>query len=208
MGGTLARRRDQVLDAAVEVLGVEGARRLTYQAVDRAAGVPTGTTSNYFRNRAALVDGIAEHLLTLERREWEALTAGPAPAGPGELAAAMTAFARHAAGPGRARTAARWALLLESAVRPGLRAPLGRGRQAVLERSTEWVRRLGSGVPERHGRILVDHLEGVVMRQLAFPDGAFDPAEEMRALVGGLLAGPEGGARGEVRGGATGGHAG
>ncbi|MER6053091.1 hypothetical protein ABT168_37595, partial [Streptomyces sp. NPDC001793] len=108
---------------------------------------------------------------------------------------AMAAFARHAAGPGRSRTAARWALLLESAARPEVRAPLGRGRQAVLERSTEWVRRLGSGAPERHGRILVDHLEGVVMRQLAFPDGAFDPAEEMRALVDGLLADPATGGR-------------
>ncbi|WP_267881381.1 MULTISPECIES: chitosanase [unclassified Streptomyces] len=106
------------------------------------------------------------------------------------MAATLAAFARHATGPGRSRTAARWALLLESAARPEVRAPLGRGRQAVLERSTEWVRQLGSGAPERHGRILVDHLEGVVMRQLAFPDGPFDPAEEMRALVGGLLAVP------------------
>ncbi|MER6051957.1 TetR family transcriptional regulator, partial [Streptomyces sp. NPDC001793] len=88
-GGVLARRREQVLDAAVEVLGAEGARRLTYQAVDRAAGVPTGTTSNYFRNRAALVGGIVEHLTALERREWEALAARPAPAGSAELAAAM-----------------------------------------------------------------------------------------------------------------------
>ncbi|MFJ5678482.1 TetR/AcrR family transcriptional regulator [Streptomyces sp. NPDC093097] len=183
----VARRREQVLDAAVEVLGDQGTRRLTYQAVDRAAGVPTGTTSNYFRNRAALIDGIAGHLPALERREWEALASGPAPVGPGELADALAAFARYAAGPGRSRTAARWALLLESSARPELRAPLGRGRQAVLRHSTEWVRRLGSGAPERHGRILVDHLEGVVLRQLAFPDGAFDPVEEMRALVGGLL---------------------
>ncbi|MFK0295514.1 TetR/AcrR family transcriptional regulator [Streptomyces sp. NPDC090442] len=185
----MARRREQVLDAAVEVLGAQGARRLTYQAVDRAAGVPTGTTSNYFRNRAALVDGIAEHLLVLERREWAALTTGPAPVGPDELIEAMAAFARYAAGPGRSRTAARLALLLESSARPELRASLDRGRQEVLRHSTEWVRLLGSGAPERHGRILVNHLEGVVLRQLTFQDGAFDPTEEMRALVGGLLGG-------------------
>ncbi len=87
------------------------------------------------------------------------------------------------------RTAARLALPLESSARPELRAPLDRGRQAVLRHGTEWVRLLGSGAPERHGRILVDHLEGVVLRQRAFPEGAFDPAEEMRALVGGLLGG-------------------
>ncbi|MFE7302837.1 TetR/AcrR family transcriptional regulator [Streptomyces sp. NPDC057579] len=195
MGGTVARRREQVLDAAVEVLGAEGARRLTYQAVDRAAGVPPGTTSNYFRTRAALIDGIAEHLLAPEHGDGAAPATEPAPGGPGELAAALAAFARHAAGPGRARTAARFALVLESSSRPELRAPLGRGRQALLERSTEWVRRLGSGAPERHGRILVDHLEGVVMRQLTFPEGTFDPLEEMRALVGALLGGVPAGTR-------------
>ncbi|MCZ0974496.1 hypothetical protein O1L55_30960 [Streptomyces albulus] len=61
-----------------------------------------------------------------------------------------------------------------------------------MERSTEWVRRLGSATPERHGRILVDHLDGVVLRQLSLPDGSFDPLEEMRTLVGGLLGAPAG----------------
>ncbi|MEW1678981.1 TetR/AcrR family transcriptional regulator [Streptomyces noursei] len=192
MSGTVARRREQVLDAAVEVLGTEGARRLTHTAVDRAARVPAGTTSNHFRTRTALVDGIAEHLLTLERQHWAALLGAPAPTGPGEVAAALAAFARHAAGPGRSRTAARLALALESAARPELRTRLGRGRQALLERSTEWVRRLGSATPERHGRILVDHLDGVVLRQLSLPDGSFDPLEEMRTLVGGLLGAPAG----------------
>ncbi|KUL35358.1 TetR family transcriptional regulator [Streptomyces sp. NRRL F-4489] len=185
----MARRREQVLDAAVEVLGGEGARGLTYQAVDRAAAVPTGTTSNYFRNRAALLGGIVEHLLALERREWEAFAQGPAQGGTGKLVETLAALARRAAGPGRARTAARFALLLESAARPELRAPLARARQDALERSTEWVRRLGSAAPERHGRILLDHLEGLVLRQLAFPGEAFDPADELRALVGGLLGG-------------------
>ncbi|MER7991103.1 TetR/AcrR family transcriptional regulator [Streptomyces noursei] len=188
----MARRREQVLDAAVEVLGTEGARRLTHTAVDRAARVPVGTTSNYFRTRTALVEGIAEHLLTLERQHWATLLGEPAPTGPGEVAAAMAAFARHAAGPGRSRTAARLALALESTARPELRTPLGRVRQPLLERSTEWVRRLGSATPERHGRILVDHLDGVVLRQLSLPDGPFDPLEEMRTLVGGLLGAPTG----------------
>ncbi|MFJ6749060.1 TetR/AcrR family transcriptional regulator [Streptomyces sp. NPDC091266] len=183
----MARRREQVLDAALEVLGAEGSRRLTYQAVDAAAGVPTGTTSNYFRNRGALIDGIVDHLQAVEHREWETFAAGTDPADPGELADAMAAFARHATGPGRARTAARFALFLEAAARPELRAPLARGRQAVLAWSAEWVRRFGSRAPERHGRILLDHLDGVVLHQLAFPDDDFNPAPEIRELLAGLL---------------------
>ncbi|KPC63852.1 TetR/AcrR family transcriptional regulator [Streptomyces chattanoogensis] len=183
----MARRRDQVLDAAVGVLGAEGLRRLTYQAVDSAAGVPTGTTSNYFRNRAALIDGIVDHLQALERREWERFAAGTDPADTGELAEALAGFVRQATGPGRARTAARFALFLESAARPELRAPLARGRQRVLAWAAEWAGRFGSGAPERHGRMLLDHLDGVVLHQLVFPDEEFDPAPDIRELLDGLL---------------------
>ena len=37
------------------VLAREGARGLTFRAVDKEAGVPTGTTSNYFTNRDDLL---------------------------------------------------------------------------------------------------------------------------------------------------------
>lgn len=49
-------RRTALLDAAIEVLADEGSRGLTLRAVDQAAGVPTGTTSNYFDNRADLLE--------------------------------------------------------------------------------------------------------------------------------------------------------
>ncbi|MEV6653498.1 TetR family transcriptional regulator [Streptomyces sp. NPDC051219] len=48
-------RRTALLDAAIEVLAREGSRGLTLRAVDGEAGVPTGTTSNYFANRADLL---------------------------------------------------------------------------------------------------------------------------------------------------------
>jgi len=40
-----------LLDAAIEVLADDGARGLTFRAVDKKAGVPLGTASNYFANR-------------------------------------------------------------------------------------------------------------------------------------------------------------
>ena len=59
-------RRDRLADAGLAVLAREGARGVTYRAVERAAGLPAGTTSNYFRNRddllAALATGIYERL--------------------------------------------------------------------------------------------------------------------------------------------------
>lgn len=48
-------RRAALVDAAIEVLAKEGARGLTFRAVDTEAGVPTGTASNYFANRDDLL---------------------------------------------------------------------------------------------------------------------------------------------------------
>lgn len=48
-------RRLALIDAAIEVLAREGARGLTFRAVDAQAAVPNGTASNYFSNRDDLL---------------------------------------------------------------------------------------------------------------------------------------------------------
>jgi DNA-binding transcriptional regulator YbjK len=48
-------RRAALIDAAIEVLADQGARGLTFRAVDTRAAVPTGTASNYFANRDDLL---------------------------------------------------------------------------------------------------------------------------------------------------------
>ncbi|MFC7331065.1 TetR/AcrR family transcriptional regulator [Marinactinospora rubrisoli] len=48
-------RRAALLDAAIEVLAHEGARGLTFRAVDQQAGVPAGTSSNYFASREEIL---------------------------------------------------------------------------------------------------------------------------------------------------------
>lgn len=64
------QRRAALLDAAIEVLAREGSRGLTLRAVDAEAGVPTGTASNYFANRAQL-------LVQILHRTRERLTPSP-----------------------------------------------------------------------------------------------------------------------------------
>jgi AcrR family transcriptional regulator len=56
------QRRDLLADAGLRVLAEAGARGLTHRAVDRAAGVPAGTASNYFRSRDALLGGLGERI--------------------------------------------------------------------------------------------------------------------------------------------------
>lgn len=55
-------RRTALLDAAIQVLADEGARGLTFRAVDARAGVPTGTSSNYFRDRDQVLSEVADRI--------------------------------------------------------------------------------------------------------------------------------------------------
>ncbi|KAA2255944.1 TetR family transcriptional regulator [Solihabitans fulvus] len=182
----MSRRREQVLNAAIEVLGTGGARRLTYQAVDAAAEVPAGTTSNYFRNRAALLDGVVRQIEALDRLDWEAFSAAVRPASLDELVEAMATFVRQATGPGRARTTARYLLFLEASANPELREPLARSRAAIVDWGAPWLRLLGSPTPERHCVVLLDYLDGLVLHYIAMPGPAIDP-EGIRGVVAGLV---------------------
>jgi AcrR family transcriptional regulator len=56
------QRRDLLADAGLRVLARAGARGLTHRAVDREAGVPAGTASNYFPSRDALLGGLGERI--------------------------------------------------------------------------------------------------------------------------------------------------
>ncbi|GAB3285001.1 TetR/AcrR family transcriptional regulator [Kineosporia babensis] len=55
-------RRQALSDAGLQVLATQGARGLTHRAVDAAADVPAGTTSNYFRTRDALIAGLVDRI--------------------------------------------------------------------------------------------------------------------------------------------------
>ncbi|MFI5491905.1 TetR/AcrR family transcriptional regulator [Actinoplanes sp. NPDC051859] len=56
-------RRRALTDAGLRVLALCGARGLTHRAVDAEAGVPTGTASNYFRTRDALLGALGERIM-------------------------------------------------------------------------------------------------------------------------------------------------
>src|SRR6478609_4318410 len=101
-------RRTLLLDAALELVGTQGMRGLTHRAVDAAAELPAGSTSNYFRTREALVLGIVERFIVREREmaTWPRDEVDPTPAG---VAEALGRFVDRALGPDRMVTLARYA---------------------------------------------------------------------------------------------------
>ena len=67
-------RRRELCDAAIRVLAQQGSRGLTHQQVDRTAGVPDGTTSYYYRTRAALLQGVGTRVADVDTENLRSVT--------------------------------------------------------------------------------------------------------------------------------------
>ena len=179
----MTSRRIEILDAAISVLGESGMHGLTHRSVDAAAGLPAGSTSNHFRTRDALLCAVVERFADRERANWEEIATRMCPTTPRELADALTAFAKDATGPQRSLTLARYAILIEAAINPSLRAQLLHTGSRVNDWFTNWVRIAGSTRPELDAPIIMNYGTGVVLHDLAIPDPAFDPSAQLTALV-------------------------
>jgi DNA-binding transcriptional regulator YbjK len=183
-------RRDEVLDGAVIVLGEGGMRAFTHRAVDAVAGVPVGTTANYFPTRDALLIGVVEHFAEREKAAWSAIAGRPAPGTPERLAAALGAFLGEAVGPHRTLALARHALMLEAAHRPPLRQSLAASAESIRRRGAAWMAGLGSSDPEADAQVVLDHLDGILMHRLAFDERTTDPERALTILIRALIASP------------------
>jgi DNA-binding transcriptional regulator YbjK len=176
-------RRTLLADAAVTVLAESGMRGLTHRAVDRAAGLPPGTTSAYLRTRQALLTALVRRLVALDQAELEEIGGRtPVPRDADELTAGLVAFAeRRLTGDGRRRSLARYACAIESVHHPELREILvpreNSARQAVQDFLT------AQGLPDALERTvtLLTCVDGLVFDRLV--NGGTVSAQEVRQLV-------------------------
>jgi len=183
----VASRRDDLLDAAIDLLGEQGVRALTHRAVDAATGLPAGSTSNYFRTKEALFDAVVERFAARERANFEELAAHLAPRTTTDLAKALAVSARDSTGRNRALTLSRYAILVEASRRPELRAQLAAGGARVSTWFATWLRLVGSTDPDHHVHVVGNYLTGLVLHQLAIPDPEFDPTAHIDALLRSLI---------------------
>ncbi|SEF36522.1 hypothetical protein SAMN05421837_110277 [Amycolatopsis pretoriensis] len=144
-------------DAAIEVIAASGLRGLTHRAVDRAAGLPLGSTSYYARTRAALLELTMARIVVLDR----------VPPRPGGLAESIAGYVSDALGPGRTRMLARYELALEATRRPELRAQYDSGGATIRRLAAEVLAAAGSAEPDRHAALVVDWMDGTIFGVLA-----------------------------------------
>ncbi|MEU3841249.1 TetR family transcriptional regulator C-terminal domain-containing protein [Streptomyces sp. NPDC028635] len=176
-------RRTVLADAAIDVLADAGIRGLTHRAVDRAAGLPSGTTSAYFRTRQALLTALVSRLVALDQAELRAAGAAtPAPRTPEDLVAGIAALTeRRLTGEGRRRSLARYACALESVRHPELREILRPRENAGRDLVRAFVAAHGHADAEERTLTLLTCVDGLVFDRLV--SGGAVCAEEIRRLV-------------------------
>lgn len=170
-------RRPQVLDAAVRMLAVGGDRALTYRAVDHAADVPPGTTSNHFRTRGSLLIAVAGHIERQRRRVFDALLTQRKPTTTGQLAHMLRNYLVDAASEqARTGTLARayTALLPIARTNPDIAELLATNRRHHIDALHGPLVTINPDAPPRLATLIADYLTGTLANHHATPDTKID----------------------------------
>ena len=163
-------RRAALVDAGVELLAREGARGLTFRAVDAEAGVPVGTASNYFTDREDLLRQIDARLHTRLAPDPEVLAGLLARPKDRSL---VTAFMHDLMGRATRDRTGYLALLemrLEASRRPELRASFTTSVRGDLDEALGFHRSAGLPGGDEVVTVLYLAMLGLLLEHLTLPD--------------------------------------
>jgi AcrR family transcriptional regulator len=191
-------RRRALADAAIELLASAGVHGLTHRAVEKAADLPPGTASNYFRSREALLVAAAERVAELHHAGTARAVREPAP-----LVDLLTESLLAAATTERTRYLAIFELQLEAARRPALAAALAGLQDAALGITEGRHDDLGLGTSREQVAALIALYGGALFTLVTAPPETVT-RERVRRLAEVMVGGPgtegEGSGRRDARG--------
>ncbi|QEC50063.1 TetR family transcriptional regulator [Baekduia soli] len=164
-----ARRRTELLEAAIGLIGAHGLEAVTHRAVAAAAGVPAASTSYHFASKDDL---ILQALRLLAEREIGRLRARRAVLGAGaaDLEAtteALAAWIEEQIATESVALLAQYQLQLEAARDPSARAILEAWKEGTDDLAQTAMRSLGARDVENAAVLLVCAIDGLRLRLLA-----------------------------------------
>src|SRR5690349_7630197 len=175
-------RRTQILDAAIDILCDDGVGGLTHRQVDSRAGVPAGTTSNYFRTRQALLEATAQRTVDLHWQRVELLRTAVGSLDQDGVEALMTRMLAEPDEQMRRYTLARFELFMEGTRRPELQPFLKDLQAAAVKSATLIFEAAGLDPTPDQMEDLSRLLNGYMFSQLTIP-GADNPAGLVARLL-------------------------
>ena len=181
-------RERLLLDAAIEVLGTRGMRQLTHRAVDAAAGLPVGSTSNRFRTRESLLVGVLRRILERETAMWTRLAIDIRTTTVKAVAGAIGGLVEELTDEERVLSQARRTIFVEAAIHPALRVEITQLQDEIGVWMVPLLDELGSSAPSRDVHHLLALMDGLIINQLTSPRPDFDPTRAVTALLDGLTA--------------------
>jgi DNA-binding transcriptional regulator YbjK len=191
------QRREQLTDAAIEILGTRGIHQLSHRAVDDASGLPPGTATNYFKTRDDLLEAVAARIADLQLADMLAdmratdMTAAAADTGStagDDLAALLGRSLYEGATRHRTRLLAIYELSLEATRRPALLHALSRIGAASLDATVGHHRTLGLGSSPQQVQVLITLYGGALFALVTAPPEAVTAAGA-EALAGSIVRG-------------------
>ena len=175
--------RERVLSAAIDLLATSGLRSLTHARIDERADLPKGSTSNYFRTRAALLVGVTDWIAEQERRP---VSVAFLPRSPTELVDAMCALLEVTTHQNRDLTTARLVLFVEASHNAVLREALSRGRAALSDGVVAAFAEMGARDPRAAAEAIAACFEGLILHRISRHDYS-DPRPVFDAVVRGAF---------------------
>jgi DNA-binding transcriptional regulator YbjK len=165
-------------------------RGLTHRAVDRAAGLPEGSASYYFRTRQALLKATVERLAELDTTEMLPSTSLPVQSGHelDAFAAAAAAIIENWLTTGRERQLARYELALKATRRPELRDALVASGAAIRAMVASQFAAAGIRHPGQRAADFVAFVDGLVFDQIAGAGARNLTSADLVAAIRALLA--------------------
>ena len=191
-------RRRLLCDTAIQLLADDGLKGLSHPKVDHRAGLPAGSTSYYFRTRAALLLATAQRVCQLDLADLSAVLRPPqeepAEATSSVISPLAALIMLAAQEPRLSRTKARFELILQANRDPALAAVFHDNMQLFADVQRDIVIRSQPGrdldpvVVREQASAMLNFVSGLFMRLVA-GDRAFNNGEHLDRLLAGIVNG-------------------
>lgn len=169
-------RRDEIAQAAMELVAEGGGHALTHRRIDRHLGLPEGTTSNYARTRRDLVVMVVDRIAVIAQLR---VPDAPPPRSVDDAVGQLVAAFEDVAARG-VDIRARMALTIECRADPELHALLTTRspvRASVLAQARRLLAELGVAEVEQRAVDLIGVMNGLFYDRLYGNDGSAAPVD-------------------------------
>jgi DNA-binding transcriptional regulator YbjK len=184
-----AARREALLDAVLRIVAEVGVDAVTHRRVAEVAGLPLASTTYWFESKEQLLTAALERAAQLDIERLHGFLDEGRKRGDDPLSVAVEAILgspEDRVQTGRSWLLATYALVLEAARRPALRASTARWTEAYLEALGRLLAAAGSRDSRADAELLLAASDGLLVGALAAGEDS-DVAPQLRRLAGALV---------------------